>query len=128
LRYLFDTHLLIWALRTPEKLSKRASAMLEDNALERSYSLVSVWEIVVKAALEKPDFMIDAQLFRSELLNGAFNEIEIAVSHVFALRELPRLHRDPFDRMLVAQAIAEDLTLVTADKQLAAYPARVIVV
>jgi PIN domain nuclease of toxin-antitoxin system len=128
LKFLFDTHLLIWALRTPAKLSPRISEMIDDRSVQRCFSIVSLWEVVVKAGLKRPDFEFDAHTMRRDLLKGAFQEIDVVADHVLALRDLSRLHGDPFDRLLVAQAIAEGLTLVTADRQLSAYPARVMLV
>jgi PIN domain nuclease of toxin-antitoxin system len=127
-KLLFDTHLLLWAVREPERLSRRAAGMLEDASHDRCFSVVSLWEAIVKSARRKPDFDIDCPRMRVKLFDSGFSELDVVAKHVFALRALPPIHGDPFDRLLVAQSIAEELTLVTADKQLAAYPARIILV
>jgi PIN domain nuclease of toxin-antitoxin system len=125
--YLFDTHLLVWAVGRPAKLTRRISALMENSALDRCFSVVSIWEAVIKHALQKSDFRIDAHVMRVTLLKGGFREIEITSAHALAVRDLPLNHGDPFDRLLVAQAKVESLTLVTADEMLARYPAKVMV-
>jgi PIN domain nuclease of toxin-antitoxin system len=125
---LFDTNILLWALGEPQRLSRQAAILLDDRDSVRYFSVTSLWEIVIKTGRGRADFTADAISVRSTLLDNGFLEITIRADHAFAVRNLPRLHGDPFDRMLVAQAIAEDLTLVTADKQLAAYPVRALLV
>jgi PIN domain nuclease of toxin-antitoxin system len=125
---LFDTNLLLWALAEPQNLSRQAALLLDDQSSARYFSVTSLWEIVIKSGRGRADFTADAAIVRRALLESGFLEVSVLAEHAFAIRGLPRLHSDPFDRMLVAQAIAENLTLVTADRQLAAYPVRVMVV
>ncbi len=124
--YLFDTNVLIWAAGVPENLSRDVAALLSSNKSERCFSAVSLWEIVIKDARRKPDFRVDASAMRSLFAGDDFRELNVTADHVMALRSLPPIHSDPFDRLLVAQAIIEKLTLVTADTILAQYPADVI--
>jgi PIN domain nuclease of toxin-antitoxin system len=124
---LFDTHILLWALGEPKNLAPPVAELIDDQSGARFFSVISLWEIVIKSG-RRADFRADAVNVRRILLESGFREITVLADHALAVRNLPRLHGDPFDRMLVAQAIAEDFTLVTADKQLAAYPARVMVV
>jgi PIN domain nuclease of toxin-antitoxin system len=126
--YLFDTHMLLWAAGMPEKLHPRVSAMIDDGGADRCLSVASLWEAAIKHARRKPDFQVEVEALRGVFIANGFRELNVSADHIFALRGLPALHGDPFDRLLVAQAIAEDLILVTADKGLAAYPARVMVV
>ena len=83
---------------------------------------MSVWEIAIKFGRKRPGFDVDPQVFRSELLVNGYTEVAITGRHAAAVAGLPDLHRDPFDRLLVAQAGVEGLLLVTADSRLAAYP------
>ncbi len=89
------------------------------------FSVLSIWEIAIKAALKKPDFDVDAIIVRNQLLNSGWHEIPFIGSHAVAIRNLPHTHGDPFDRGLVAQAIVENMTLLTGDKILADYGAMV---
>jgi PIN domain nuclease of toxin-antitoxin system len=126
--YLFDTNILLWAVNEPRKLAPEAARLVDDPASDRVYSVTSLWETAIKSGRGRPDFDADAALLRHALLDGGCREIVINAEHALAVRTLPPLHRDPFDRMLVAQALVEGLTLVTADRALARYPARVMVV
>lgn len=122
MRLLFDTHVLVWAAATPERLPQELADLIRDPTNVRHFSVVSVWEIAIKAQLGRPDFQHDASVLRLGLLQNAYAELPITGRHALAAGALPLLHRDPFDRMLVAQAAAEDLILVTMDTTLAAYP------
>lgn len=121
MKLLLDTHVLLWALADPGRLSEHARAAIADPRHAVLVSVASGWEIEIKRGLGKlttpPD--LDEQLRSRRML-----ELPIRLRHTTALRALPPLHRDPFDRMLVAQAIVEDLVLVTADAQVRAYPVR----
>jgi PIN domain nuclease of toxin-antitoxin system len=128
LSMLFDTNILLWALGESQRLSRQAAILLDDQDSVRCFSVTSLWEIVIKSGRGRAEFTADAMSVRGALLESGFREITILADHAFAVRILPPLHGDPFDRMLVAQAISEGLTLVTADKQLAAYPVRVLLV
>jgi PIN domain nuclease of toxin-antitoxin system len=126
--YLFDTQILIWVLSHPQRLTEQAAMLLQSGGAERRFSVVAIWETSIKSALRRPDFAVDSQAMRARLIEAGLIETPVTGHHAVGVRNLPLLHHDPFDRMLVAQAIAENLTLVTADKQLAAYPVRVMVV
>jgi PIN domain nuclease of toxin-antitoxin system len=86
------------------------------------FSAASIWEVAIKSGLGRSDFRVDAHLLRRGLLDNGYAELAINGAHAAAVSQLPPIHRDPFDRMLLAQATAEGLTLVTADAVLASYP------
>lgn len=119
---LLDTHLLLWAAAGDQALPAAVSDRLQDQATQPLFSAASLWEVVIKSALGRPDFLIDAALLRRGLLDNGYNELPITSLHTLAVGRLPDLHRDPFDRILAAQAIEEGIELLTADARLAAYP------
>jgi PIN domain nuclease of toxin-antitoxin system len=119
--WLLDTHLLIWAAYDAERVPRAAARLLEKRDARLAFSLASIWEVAIKASLQRPDFAIKpAELYRA-LLDEGFTELPILPSHIAQVAKLPWLHRDPFDRMLVAQAAVERLTLLTADAALKRY-------
>jgi PIN domain nuclease of toxin-antitoxin system len=121
LNLLLDTHLLLWAASAPERLSVKARGLLlaADNQLV--FSSASLWEINIKRSLGRADFNVDPRrLWRMLLVNG-YRELPVTSEHTVAVNDLPPLHKDPFDRILVAQAHVEGLTLLTADKMVAKY-------
>ena len=122
MRLLLDTHLLVWAMGSPERLSAALAAMLQDPANTPVFSVASLWELVIKQGLGKPDFRVEQALLRRALLDGGWQELPVQAHHALAVAALPLLHRDPFDRLLLAQASSDGLLLITADQQLAAYP------
>jgi PIN domain nuclease of toxin-antitoxin system len=122
MRLLLDTHLLVWAMGEPERLPAGCAAMLEDPSNSLVFSIASLWELVIKQALGRPDFNLEPSLLRQALLDGGWQELPIEASHALAVSQLPPLHRDPFDRLLLAQAQVEGLLLLTADSQLSLYP------
>jgi PIN domain nuclease of toxin-antitoxin system len=122
MRLLLDTHLLVWAMGEPERLPAGCAAMLEDPSNSLLFSVASLWELVIKQALGRPDFNLEPSLLRQALLGGGWQELPIEASHALAVSQLPPLHRDPFDRLLLAQAQVEGLLLLTADSQLSLYP------
>src|SRR5262249_14015412 len=121
MRLLLDTHVLIWALSTPRSLPKATAAKIVDPANTIHVSAASIWEIAIKAALGK----IDAQphTVASAAKATGFVELPISFSHSVRVRELAPHHRDPFDRMLVAQALDEGLSIVSQDEVFALYSA-----
>ena len=121
MRLLVDTHLLLWATAKSRRLPKEARRLLEDPAHDVFYSVASLWEITIKAALRRPDFKVDVALLRPALAEMGFAELPVCGAHAERLASLPPLHRDPFDRMLVAQAAVEGILLLTSDAQLARY-------
>lgn len=122
MRLLLDTHLLVWAMGEPERLPAGCAAMLEDPCNSVGFSVASLWELVIKQALGRTDFNLEPSLLRQALLSGDWQELPIEASHAQAVRQLPPLHRDPFDRLLIAQAQVEGMLLLTADSQLSRYP------
>ena len=126
--FLVDTQLLVWAADEPERLSARAIEILSDPANALNMSLVSFWELSIKFRLGRSDFDVPPWELRSLWLQRGLDEIAIKPAHVFAVAGLPLLHRDPFDRLLVVTARVEGLTLLTADTQLPAYSADIILV
>ena len=122
MQILLDTHLLVWAMGSPERLPAGLAAMLEDPLNMPVFSVASLWELVIKQALGRPDFHVQPPQLRRALLDGGWQELSIQAHHALAVASLPPLHRDPFDRMLLAQACADGLLLITADQQLAGYP------
>ncbi len=122
MRILLDTHLLLWSSIDPERLSRAADEMIAAVTNTPIFSIVSIWEVAIKRRLNRPDFDVDPRRFRDALLANGYEELPITAEHTFATALLPLLHRDPFDRMLVAQAASEGVLLLTADAQVAAYP------
>ena len=128
MRHLIDTHLLLWAASEPERLSAAAREIMTDEDSQLWFSVASIWEVVIKASLGRTDFEVDPNLFRRGLLESDFAELTITGTHVTAVADLPSLHKDPFDRILLAQARTEGLILVTGDAALARYPGDIEVV
>lgn len=122
MKFLLDTHLLLWAAGAPERLSAAARAVLLENSNSLFFSVASLWEIVIKHALGCDDFQVDVRLLRRGLLDNGYTELPIYSAHIMTLSTLPLLHKDPFDRLLVAQAHAEGITLLTHDACVAQYP------
>ena len=121
MRLLLDTHLLLWAAGEPRRLSRKARAAIADPANALHFSSASIWEVAIKGGLGRADFRVDAvQLLRGLVENG-YEELPVSGRHAAEVAHLPGLHADPFDRMLVAQARAEGLVLLTADEQVAQY-------
>jgi len=122
MQLLLDTHLLLWAVVEPERLDVALVGMLEDPLNTPVFSVVSLWELVIKRGLDRPDFQLEPSLLRQALLEAGWRELPVQAHHILAVGQLPPLHRDPFDRLLLAQAQADGLLLITADQQLAQYP------
>ena len=119
---LIDTHLLLWAAGQPEKLSRAARRLLDDPDVRLWFSAASLWEVAIKHSLGREDFRVEPVRLRRGLLDNGWRELVISSEHAVAALDLPPLHKDPFDRMLLAQARVEGLSLVTSDKLLARYP------
>ena len=128
MRFLLDTHLVLWATGRPNRLSAGALDTLNDPANALVFSVVSIWEAAIKHALRHDDFDNEPVQLRLSLLESGYTELPIIGPHAAAVASLPLIHRDPFDRLLVAQAMLEGITLLTADPVLARYPAPVRVV
>ena len=122
MKYLLDTQLLLWVAGEPRRLSKGARSLMEDPENELMFSAVSMWEIAIKRGLGRDDFQVDPRILRRGLLDSGYVELSITSLHAVSTDALPRLHRDPFDRLLIAQATEEGITLLTADPVVAGYP------
>lgn len=122
MKLLLDTHLLLWAAQGRECLSSEAQRWMGDPDNELFFSVASLWEIVIKRGLGRDDFKVDARVLRRSLLDNGYSELSILSEHAVAIDALPPLHKDPFDRLLVAQATVEGITLLTSDANVAAYP------
>lgn len=125
MRLLLDTHVLLWAVAASRRLPKSARALIQDEENEVFYSAASLWEIAIKAGLGRSDFEVDVEQLHASLPQAGFSEMPVRAAHAVAVSALPELHRDPFDRMLVAQALLEPLVLLTNDALLTKYPAPV---
>jgi PIN domain nuclease of toxin-antitoxin system len=121
MKVLLDTHLLLWAAGSPQRLPKAALSILRARSNTLLFSAASVWEVVIKIGLGRSDLQVYAQQLRQGLLLHGYEELPITGEHAIAVRALPSLHKDPFDRILLAQAQTEGLTLLTVDRKLAAY-------
>jgi len=121
-KVLLDTHLLLWAAGMPERLPAQVRVMLERADTEPMASAASLWEIAIKSGLGRSDFSVDPRLLRRGLLENGYAELEVSGAHATAVDLLPPIHRDPFDRLLVAQAQIEGITLLTTDEVVARYP------
>jgi PIN domain nuclease of toxin-antitoxin system len=122
MRLLLDTPILLWTVAESRRLSPAARALIGEPDNELTFSSASLWEVAIKAGRGRDDFHIDVSSLRRSLFDNAYAELPITGAHAVALGSLPPIHRDPFDRMLVAQAIVEGLTLVTSDSSVAKYP------
>jgi len=121
-KLLLDTHLLLWAASAPERLPAAALTLLDDAANTLLFSAASLWEIAIKRSLGRADFQVDPRVLRRGLLDNGYEELSISSEHAVFIDSLPDLHKDPFDRILVAQATVEGITLLTADGLVAQYP------
>ena len=122
MKLLLDTHVLLWAAGLPSQLPAAARALLADAANELLFSAASLWEIAIKRGLGRSDFRVDPRLLRRGLIDNGYVELPVTSAHALAVESLPALHRDPFDRLLLAQAQTEGVLLVTTDAQVAQYP------
>ena len=122
MKFLLDTHLLLWAAGTPKRLSAAARKLLEDPHNELLFSSASLWEIVIKHSLGRADFQVNARVFRRGLLDNGYQELAITSEHAVSLESLPPIHKDPFDRMLISQATVEGIILLTTDAFITQYP------
>ena len=122
MKLLLDTQLLLWAAGQPERLSKSARKLLDDPQNELVFSAASLWEVAIKSSLGREDFRVEPRLLRRGLLDNGYAELPITSQHAVNIDGLPLLHKDPFDRLLLSQALSEGITLLTTDSSLAAYP------
>lgn len=122
MKLLLDTHLILWAAGEPERLPAQARSLISDRNNALFFSAASLWEIVIKSGLGRDDFDVDPHLLRRGLVDNGYGELAITSAHVLGVAALPALHKDPFDRLLVAQARVEGYELITSDERIAAYP------
>lgn len=123
MKLLLDTHIILWAAAEPDRLPIAALTAIEYPENELLFSPVSLWEVAIKRGLGRPDFQVDPRLLRRGLFDNGYNELAITSEHAVAVDGLPPIHKDPFDRLLVAQSLVEGITLLTVDEALAHYPA-----
>jgi len=126
MRLLLDTHVLIWMAFSPDRLSTKARRAIQSHDNEIYFSVISLWEIGVKRALGRKDFLFDPYVLRRELISRGFIELSVTGEHALAVNQLPSLHGDPFDRLLLCQAIVDGLTIITKDKLIAQYSVTVL--
>lgn len=125
MKFLLDTHVLLWAAGQPDRLPAKARRLIGDPRNELIFSAVSLWEIAIKKGLGRDDFQVDARLLRRGLIDNGYSELAITSAHAVAIDGLPPIHKDPFDRLLIAQSMMEGITLLTTDPIVAKYPAPV---
>ncbi len=118
---LLDTHILLWAAGQPDRLSEKCRDLLLNPSHDLIFSAASLWEITIKSSLGRSDFHVDSALLRQMLLLYGFRELSVNGEHAIAVSMLPSLHKDPFDRILITQARAEGMLLITSDSLVAAY-------
>jgi len=121
MKLLLDTHLVLWAAGEPGRLSAPALALIDDPANDLMFSAASLWEIAIKRGLGRSDFRVDPRLLRRGLLDNGYLELPVTSEHAVAIDSLPLLHKDPFDRILIAQATVEGIPLLTVDPVMARY-------
>lgn len=121
MRILLDSHLLVWISEGSPRLPKIVERLLEDDNHRFFFSAVSLWELAIKSALGKSDYRVDVMQLYSELLDNRYEELPLNSRHAFALAGLPPIHKDPFDRILIAQSISEGMLLLTSDETIARY-------
>ena len=118
---LLDTHVILWAAYEPHRLSSKATELLMDQNNSLHFSVASLWEVAIKSSLGRPDFTVDVDALRVGLLSNGYQELAVEASHVLRLPTLPTIHADPFDRILVSQAMAEGYALLSHDTKVIAY-------
>ena len=119
MKLLIDTHLLLWA--AADTLPADARSYFTDEENELFFSAASIWEVIIKKGLNRPDFQVDPIALYWGLLDNGYTEIDITSRHALLVASLPAIHKDPFDRILIAQAKAENAVLLTSDKILSHY-------
>lgn len=122
MKLLLDTHLLLWAAENAPRMPEAARELIVDPGNELYFSAASLWEIAIKQGLGRPDFEVDARVLRRGLIDNGYLELPILSEHAVAIEGLPAIHKDPFDRLLIVQAMVEGITLLTNDAVVARYP------
>ena len=119
---LLDTHVLLWAAGFSGRLPEEGRSLLEQLETQPVFSAASIWEVAIKSGMGRSDFHVDPHLLRRGLLEHGYTELAVTGAHAVAVALLPQLHRDPFDRILIAQAQVEGIILLTADQIVGRYP------
>ena len=127
MKLLLDTHILLWAAGEPQKLPVKIRQLIEDEENTLFFSAANLWEIVIKNGLGRNDFQIEPRMFRSALMDNGYLEVPITSEHVLFVHDLPPLHKDPFDRILVAQSSIEGMALLTVDQAVIDYGGTVMI-
>jgi PIN domain nuclease of toxin-antitoxin system len=122
MKLLLDTHLLLWVAAGGDRLSAGTIQRLEDPSNDLLFSAASIWEVAIKSALGGPDFDVDPHLLRRELLDNGYEELAVTSAHGAHVASVPPIHKDPFDRILIAQATVEGITLLSDNHTTASYP------
>jgi PIN domain nuclease of toxin-antitoxin system len=122
MKFLLDTHYVLWIPIDDPKISLKARAILESPANEFVFSVSSIWEIAIKRGQQRRDFRSDPREIRRLMLENGYGELTVQSQHAVAVDSLAPIHKDPFDRILIAQAMVEGITLLTADPKIAKYP------
>ena len=128
MKLLLDTHILLWAAGKPEKLSEATRTLLTTPENSLFFSAASIWEIVIKLGLGREDFKVDPHRLRKMLVVHGYAELPVTAEHALKVDSLPLLHKDPFDRLLLAQARAEGMLLLTGDAAVSQYQGSVLAV
>lgn len=127
MRCLLDTHVFLWWVNEDRRLPEHVRSVIEDNENDIYFSAVSAWEIAIKAHLGRIELKVDPQLFiTNQLEANRFRQLSIDIRHALGVFALPPVHRDPFDRLLVAQAIIENLVVLSQDSFIKQYDVPVI--
>ncbi|MBV9431873.1 MAG: type II toxin-antitoxin system VapC family toxin [Hyphomicrobiales bacterium] len=121
MKLLLDTHLLLWAAEGSKRMSARARALIENGDNILAFSVASLWEIAIKNGLKRPSFEVNVRALRRGLIDSGFQELPILSEHAVAIDDLPPIHKDPFDRILISQARVEGITLLTNDRIIGKY-------
>ena len=127
-RFLVDTQLLLWNAEGSHRLPARVARLFRDGRHEFFASVASIWEVAIKAAQGRRPFPVSAARMRENLSGNGFHELAVTGAHAIAVENLPALHGDPFDRLLIAQALVEPMVLITTDARLGAYPGNIEVI
>ena len=122
MRILLDTHFILWTLLEQARLTPKARAYIDDPENEPVFSTASLWEIAIKRALGTPKFQADPRVLRTTMLAAGYIELPVLGDHAVAIAGLPPIHKDPFDRLLIAQSSVEGILFLTADRMIARYP------
>jgi len=121
-RFLLDTQIALWTFFKQRRLPEQARTIIEDRQNKLIFSTASLWEIAIKRGLGKKGFQFDPRVLRRAMLDDGYEELPVLGQHAVEVDMLPPIHKDPFDRILIAQAMVEGITFLTADAVIAQYP------